>query len=346
MSAIPRKTASNALSAAAQKRSAPLPSPQYLDAINYLSEATMAEACALALSLSDYEGNHTTTKNNNNSNGNSSSSSGGDDLSKLLQMEKKTKDAVKVVHKEDIPSPNAWMLPPTMPSIPAARVNLASVVGAAGKAALSGSMVPPKATMVAAPKTLLGVGGGGKPIMAAPGGVNSGGGVGKAGVVPTIRRGSLVGSRGPPGGGGLGGSNKRLMPQQLQRVESDDSSIGSGGNSNKKARLAAAASSADATNAPPPSAMKFLEKLNKEKGPAATITKTESKNNDSNKEKDKDKEKPKEKDKEKPVAAAAATGNDSDGDSAASAESADKRSPSTQRREGTRKNPARGARPT
>ena len=315
MSSLPRKTGSNTaggLAAVAQQRAASakqqtsLPSSQYLDAINILSEATILEACALALSEKDYE------EEQDNSGEKS-------EFKKLLELEKKCRHAVKVVHKEAIPAPSA-MMPPSMPTIPASRVN----PGAAAKKSATGK------TLGNAPKALLG-----KNVAPTPG-------VGKPGVVP-IRRGSLAGSR-PivlPG--------KRVMPQQLKRSESEESSLGgsepNGNPANKKARLTTSAgggggpsslsSSEGKGDAPPASALDFLKKLNQEK--AAPVTATAAETTSTSKPPKSKGESKASSNKEK----VSNDGNNSDGEGNTSETSDQDRSPP---REGTRKNPSRGVR--
>ena len=323
MSSLPRKTGGSVpggLAAVAQQRAsaakAPLPSSQYLDAINVLCEATMLEACALALSEKDYE----ETPVDDAFGGEEQPPPSKSDYKKLLEIEKKCRHAAKVVHKEAIPAPSA-MMPPSLPTIPAARVNLNSV--AAKKSAKMGGVEMMRAGKNIAAPVMLGGG--------------SGGG-GKAGVVP-LRRGSMAGSR-PM----ASNPNKRTMAQQqhqLHHSESDESSLGSERNGNnpahKKARLAGSSSAVGvaSSDAPPPSALTFLKMLNKDPSVVAegsgggkqTKNKGESKASGSGKDKEK------------------VTGDDSsDREGGNKSDNSDTdRSPSSQR-EGTRKNPSRGAR--
>jgi hypothetical protein len=340
MSSLPRKTGSNSvvggLASVVQQRAAAkqgggssfLPSAQYLDALNVLCEATMAEACSLLLSEKDYEG-----ETNDRA-----------DYKKLLEIEKKCRDAVKVIHKEAPAAPA--MMPPTMPTLPTNRSNNPTVKKAPG--------------------------GGIKSIGNIPKGV-----IGKS-IAPSVaakaanmtRRGSMTitgPSRPAPSLQG-----KRAMAQQLHRAESDDSSVGSSGvgvkPANKKARLAAPSSTAAAGTeemggAPPPSALNFLKKLNKDKAAPAPPPETTRPSNSTSssssskaeskprkeKTKEKSKEKPKkDKEKEKEVEKPTAGGDleDSDAEVSVASEKREESPPKPSPREGTRKNPKRGARST
>ena len=138
MSSLPRKNTAGGivggLAAVVQQRAAakqggasaalPLPSGAYLDALNVLCEATMAEACALLMSEKDYEG---TTGGNEKS-----------DYKKLLEIERKCRDAVKVIHKE---APAALAtLPPSMPTLPTNRISVSSVNNPTAKKAPGGGI--------------------------------------------------------------------------------------------------------------------------------------------------------------------------------------------------------------
>lgn len=319
MSSLPRKTGGNVpggLVAVAQQRASTLPSSQYLDAINVLCEANIIEACTLALSAKDYE----ETSVDDATGGEEQQPPPKSDYKKLLELEKKCRHAAKVVHREAIPAPSA-MMPPSLPAIPAARVNLNPV--AAKKSAKMGGVEMMRAgKSIAAPGMLGGgSGGGGKA------------GAGKAGVVP-LRRGSMAGSR-PM----ASNPNKRTMAQQqhpLHHSESDESSLGSERNgsnpAHKKARLAGSAAGAAPSDAPPPSALTFLKMLNKDSSVAAEGGAGKQTNN-------KGESKASGKDREK------VTGDDnSDKEGGDKSDNSDTdRNPSSQR-EGTRKNPSRGAR--
>lgn len=306
------------MAAAAQQRAAAkqqgsLPSSQYLDAINFLSEATILEACALALSEKDYEEDPADTATATTIT--TATTSGKSDLKKLLEIEKKCRQFSMIVHKEAIPAPSA-MMPPSLPVIPASRVNLA-----AAKKSVTATMGK---TMGNAPKALIG-----KSTAPTPG----------VGVIPGIRRGSLTGNR-PPNSIPV----KRAMTQPLQRSESEESSLG-GDRSNKKARLTggsggpSSASASSSSDAPPAAALNFLKKLNMEKAAKSTAevststtsstskqakNKVESKTSNS-------KDKTSTKDKTPPEDDGV-KGEDESNDGLAS------------QREGTRKNPSRGAR--
>lgn len=319
------------------KSAAPLPSSQYLDAINTLCEATMAEACALCLSESDYDsksganGDHQGNNNNNNHKS---------DYDKLLEIEQKCRDAVKVIHKEAVVAPPPTsMLPPSLPNIPASRVNpaVAKKAGTATKGnnptakALVGSIsktIPPSATS-------------------------------KTGAIP-IRRGSLTSNANRPP------ANKRSMVQQpLHRAESDESSIGSSSNTsgaNKRPRLGGPSPGSIKNNnlhnntptsttsshegavgdTPPPSALDFLKKLNQDKAtaPAPSDSKQLSRTDSKGK-----KDKAKDKDEGDNLSEAESNASDN---SASRRPKRNATSPTNSSlpppREGVRKNPARGAR--
>ena len=283
-----------------------LPSSQYLDAINVLCENTMAEACALCLAPPE-----DSTKNNGNV--------GKSNYQKLLEIEAKCRNAVKVIQKEAITPPPAasnMMLPPSMPTIPAARVN-----PAATKKATKGNNPTAKALMG---KTASATG---KPV------------------VP-IRRGSLAGARGDRPVAGLGNHKRSLtQQQQLQRANSDESA-NAGNNPNKKTKLTpfppsknmmpgnnneASSTGASAGDAPPPSALDFLKKLNqgdkkadskqskKEKGAASTAAEDAGEN------------------------LSEAESSTSDNSSARRGKNNTSPTNKPPRREGVRKNPSRGA---
>jgi len=237
MSSLPRKAMGSSSSvltaipplmraAVKQPQVGALPSSAYLDAVNILSEATMLEACSLALYDKDYEKGR-------------DADDAKSDLRKLLDLEKKCRQAAKVVKKEAIPAPS--MMPPTMPTMPAARVNVAAV-----KKATTGM----SSVMGNAPKALVG-----KTAVAGQG-------------ISAVRRGSTGGSR-----PNMPVKRTMVQPKGAQRAESDDSSLGSDHHANKKARIGN-----EGGDAPPPSALTFLKKLNQERE-TTTTTSSQEKNN-------------------------------------------------------------------
>lgn len=219
-------------------------SPEYMEAMHIMNESNMAEACELLLSERDYEddanfsGNSSSNSETPNGNGEKS------DQTKLLEFFGRCQHAMKAIEKQVANTP----LSPLMPSAP----SLAPSRGA-GSQSHRGSLPKLKQKPGVATSSKQGV----IPMRrttphmmnrtAAGGQTNMKRGIERETSLSSLGGGSIGG-----GGGGGGGDDAASY-----------SSVGSGDNANKKARLSPPTAGKE-VKAPPPSALNFLAKLNKD----------------------------------------------------------------------------------
>jgi hypothetical protein len=241
MSSLPRKTGSNSIGArvvpsaasvAAAKSGgggASLPSSQYLDALNILCEATMNEACALALSEKDYDETKGSSSNGSIDNINA-------DYKRLLELETSCRDAAKVLQEQAVTIVAPAALPPPPCIMPASLPGSRLPIGGVSKTMMMGTTAP-KALMVGAIGKSIGA-----PVMA------------KANLL--MRRGSLQAAVGRPGK-----RRQDTMEDGNKKARLTGSSAGDCNNNNNNKTT---------SDAPPPNALNFLKMLNQDK--SITIT--------------------------------------------------------------------------
>jgi hypothetical protein len=232
-------------------------SPEYMEAMQIMNEANMSYACELLLSERDFDDSTKSAKTDTDTTAVAGADQDNDkksDYTKLLELYSKCQSAMKVITKTV--------------------ANTASLT------------VPiPSAPLLVAPASRSGVGG---PRLAGLPKLKQKAGVGaavtaassKQGVVP-LRRGMNMSmtnvnrtttTAAPPGSSSLKPSMPMKRPMERETshssVATEDSGAGGVGataNSAKKARLSPTTTSNDVM-APPPSALNFLARLNKDAG--------------------------------------------------------------------------------
>ena len=222
--------------------------PEYMEAMQIMTERNMSQACEWLLSERDYD-DETNGKNNSINDGDESTDSSGEksDQTKLLEFFGRCQHAMKAIEKQVANTPLSPVLPSAPSLAPSSRVG---GVGAQSRGSL--------------PKLKQKAGG----VMA---------GSSKQGVIPMRARTTANHMMNRTAATGGGGQPQSAMKRGMEREASlsslgDEGSVSSSGDnvSNKKARLSPPTTGKD-VKAPPPSALNFLAKLNKDGSSAGSV---------------------------------------------------------------------------